>query len=124
MQYPMIAAAARECASRLLVVPIMVGDLSAKTERRVAAVLEPYFGAPQTFFVISSDFCHWGAHFGYQPVSRGSRRPIHKQIKDLDRRGMDAIASQSSSAFRDYLSDTRNTICGRRPIGILLSVRV
>jgi hypothetical protein len=29
-------------------------------------------------------------------------------------------ASEAQSAFRQYLKDTRNTICGRHPIGVLL----
>ena len=40
-------------------VPIMVGDLRGQVLQDCAAALAPFFGDPQNFFVISSDFCHW-----------------------------------------------------------------
>ena len=45
-------------------VPILVGELSFKLESTYAKILAPYFADPQNFFVMSSDFCHWGARFG------------------------------------------------------------
>ena len=55
--------------------------------------------------------------------------PIHKSIALLDKTGMDAIqfsaschktASEAHEAFAQYLAETKNTICGRHPIGVLL----
>lgn len=55
--------------------------------------------------------------------------PIHKSIALLDRTGMDAIQfsakarktpSQAHEEFAQYLVETKNTICGRHPIGVLL----
>jgi AmmeMemoRadiSam system protein B len=50
--------------------------------------------------------------------------PIHASIEALDRAGMDTIAidppSAAHDAFAGYLSRTKNTICGRHPIGVLL----
>lgn len=52
--------------------------------------------------------------------------PIHESISALDHQALDILTLPSSSAsdahdaFADYLSKTRNTICGRHPIGVLL----
>ncbi|KAH8693739.1 DUF52 domain protein [Talaromyces proteolyticus] len=46
-------------------VPIMVGNTSADTERTVGALLAPYLADQSNAFIISSDFCHWGQRFGY-----------------------------------------------------------
>lgn len=39
--------------------PIMVGNPSSSDLVELNKVLEPYWRDPETFFVISSDFCHW-----------------------------------------------------------------
>lgn len=101
------------------VVPIMVGSLSVQREREYGELLAPYLADPCNFFVISSDFCHWGSRFGYQPYdpSAGER---HEFIRGLDQQGMDHIASKDADSFHAYLRRTRNTICGRHPIAVLL----
>jgi AmmeMemoRadiSam system protein B len=46
-------------------VPIMVGSTSDSTELAFGELLAPYVADECNAFVISSDFCHWGARFGY-----------------------------------------------------------
>lgn len=41
-------------------VPIMVGSLDSEAEHLYGSLLAPYFDDPHNFFIISSDFCHWG----------------------------------------------------------------
>lgn len=41
------------------VVPILVGAISKAKEMLYGSLLAPYLALPDTFFVISSDFCHW-----------------------------------------------------------------
>ena len=103
------------------VVPVLVGSLSSQLERELAALLTPYFLAAGTLFVVSSDFCHWGRRFGYQPTS--PPLPIHKAIQQMDEEGMAVVESGGSDKWRDYLKRTENTVCGRFPIGLLLAVR-
>lgn len=43
----------------LRLVPILVGHTSAEQGAELVKVLEPYFKDPETYFIISSDFCHW-----------------------------------------------------------------
>lgn len=46
-------------------VPIMVGNLSQKSEQEFGEKLAPYLDNDDNLFVISSDFCHWGSNFDY-----------------------------------------------------------
>lgn len=146
MHLPYIAKVIQQATGRLEVpiVPIMVGQLSSQLQVDYGAVFAPYLANPENFFVISSDFCHWGRRFNYQPipehlVSLGSKRKkelqhvdgsekqeIFEFISALDHEAMAIIergAKQSGTrcAFEQYLTHTRNTICGRMPIAVLLA---
>ncbi|KAJ4000964.1 MEMO1 family [Lentinula boryana] len=126
------------------IVPIMVGAISQQSESAYGQLLAPYLAREDTFCVVSSDFCHWGTRFSYtyyypepepsnEPGVRLSRtvppsdaHPIHESISRLDHEAMEILALPSSSVsevhvdFAKYLSRTKNTICGRHPIGVLL----
>ena len=41
-------------------VPIMVGNTDPKLENYLGNFFAKYFDDPNTIFIISSDFCHWG----------------------------------------------------------------
>ncbi|CAD6576067.1 MAG: hypothetical protein CYPHOPRED_005862 [Cyphobasidiales sp. Tagirdzhanova-0007] len=129
------------------VVPILVGSLSTSKEAAYGKLLAPFLADPHTFFVVSSDFCHWGTRFSYTyyqspsnpsgtSLSRSntpssmSSYPIHASIQAVDHEGMSHIAlspsspdtaTQAHAAFAAYLKRTKNTICGRHPIGVLLA---
>ncbi|KAH9175276.1 UPF0103-domain-containing protein [Lactarius sanguifluus] len=129
------------------IVPILVGAIDEKKEAAFGRILAPYLASEDTFFVISSDFCHWGTRFSYTfylpqspdgptiPIrlSRSttsphdlSTFPIHESISALDHEAMELLTLPPSTAhqahvfFADYLTRTKNTICGRHPIGVLL----
>jgi len=101
------------------VVPIMVGHMSPRGLQQAAAALAPYLADAANLFVVSSDFCHWGRRFGYQPHDP-SRGEVHEFISELDHEGMGLIESQDPEAFAAYLERTHNTICGRMPIMLFL----
>ncbi|ORX72299.1 UPF0103-domain-containing protein [Linderina pennispora] len=118
-------------------VPILVGNLSFQKEKYYGEILAPYLDNEENLFVISSDFCHWGSRFRFtyyrgseqqRPVKlqssdrrRPDGKPIWQSIERLDWDGMEAIVDTDHSAFRQYLEETGNTICGRHPIGVLLA---
>jgi AmmeMemoRadiSam system protein B len=52
---------------------------------------------------------------------KGGPHPIHASIKMLDKLGMDSIETGSHDRFAEYLDVTRNTICGRHPIGLIMA---
>lgn len=119
------------------IVPLLIGDNDGDEEKAVAKVLAPYLADADNAFVISSDFCHWGSHFGYMPYSASSdvtklttlRRhdaapktpPIHETIRLLDEAAMDAVASGKHDTFVRNLQLTGNTVCGRHPIGVAMA---
>lgn len=47
---------------------------------------------------------------------------IYKSIEALDKMGMDIIETGEPDAFKQYLLETDNTICGRHPISVFLHV--
>ncbi|KAJ7786371.1 MEMO1 family [Mycena metata] len=122
------------------IVPIVVGAIDQRTEAAFGAILAPYLAREDTFCVVSSDFCHWGTRFSYTyyypapsaPAVRLSRsvaptpaHPIHTSIHQLDHAAMALLAAIPPAAdahtrFAEYLAETKNTICGRHPIGVLL----
>eukprot|EP00191_Tetraselmis_sp_GSL018_P015363 CAMPEP_0177596812 /NCGR_PEP_ID=MMETSP0419_2-20121207/11342_1 /TAXON_ID=582737 /ORGANISM="Tetraselmis sp., Strain GSL018" /LENGTH=172 /DNA_ID=CAMNT_0019088869 /DNA_START=838 /DNA_END=1356 /DNA_ORIENTATION=- len=101
------------------IVPIVVGALSASSEQRYGELLAPFVDDERNLFALSSDFCHWGARFGYTPYDK-SKGAVHNYIETLDREGMRAIETGKAEAFSDYLKATGNTICGRHAISIYL----
>jgi AmmeMemoRadiSam system protein B len=108
--------------SDFTLVPIVVGSLESGLEETYGKLLAPYADDESNFFIISSDFCHWGKRFGYSPFNSKEYTEIYKYITALDRQGMDAIETESVSTFRKYLHSTKNTICGRNPILVLLAI--
>jgi len=115
MQYPYL----KLCmgSKNIPVLPIMVGSISTRLEAEFGKRLASILSRPEILCVISSDFCHWGSRFRYQPTGAAE---IYKYIQEIDNRGMDAISMQDPGAFATYLKETRNTICGRHPIGVWL----
>ncbi|KAH6656970.1 MEMO1 family [Truncatella angustata] len=101
------------------IVPIMVGDNNGSKEKAFGELLAPYLKDPETAFVVSSDFCHWGSRFSYTPYTKGA--PIHEHIKDIDHQAMDAIEGGKHDDFVGNLAETENTVCGRHPIGVTMA---
>lgn len=47
------------------------------------------------FCIISSDFCHWGSRFSYNPMPTNNDIQIFEYIERLDREGMVSELSKS-----------------------------
>lgn len=102
-------------------IPIMVGATNAKMQEDYAKILAPYFDQPNSLFVVSSDFCHWGQRFDYTYHNKEDGQ-IWQSIEKLDGAGMNFIQNHDSQGFDKYIKETQNTICGRHPIGIYLNI--
>ncbi|CAM9131508.1 unnamed protein product [Phaeothamnion confervicola] len=102
------------------VVTIVVGATEERAEADYGALLAPYLQDPDNFFVISSDFCHWGSRFRYQPYDPTHGAEVYEYIEWLDRQGMSLIEARDLAGYYRYLAEHKNTICGRHPIGVLL----
>ena len=71
-------------------VPIMVGSIDAQKEEEYGQKLAGYLDDEKTLFVVSSDFCHWGANFDYYPYDK-DKGEVYESIEAMDRRGMELI---------------------------------
>ncbi|CAO3660743.1 unnamed protein product [Umbelopsis vinacea] len=136
MHLPFIYKVFESKIENIKIIPIIVGSIYADREKMYGTHLARYLADPETLFVVSSDFCHWGLRFDYTYYQaedsskslqlRHSKpsditTPIHKSISNLDHNGMKLIEELDHDAFTRYLRETKNTICGRHPIGILLA---
>jgi AmmeMemoRadiSam system protein B len=100
--------------------PILIGQCSMESQNEFGAIFSPYLIDRESFFCISSDFCHFGERFRFQPMFTQPIDKTYLGIEVLDREGMDFISSQNVEGFREYLRVSKNTICGRYPILVLL----
>lgn len=114
-----IAEAPGGAARDYTIVPVIVGGINPKSECVYGEIFARYLRDPENVFIVSSDFCHWGKKFNYTLGSDAPR--IDHFIANLDRKAMDVIESLNPCLFRDYLQETKNTICGRNAISILLN---
>ena len=113
MQLPFLQVVAPD--ARL--VPVLVGELRGEEFRAAAAALQPLFDA-RTLVVVSSDFVHYGAPYGYVPFT--DRVP--ERIRELDEEAIHALEARDAARFQRHLQQTGATICGRRPLGVLLEL--
>ncbi|KAM0258130.1 hypothetical protein ACHAPA_011393 [Fusarium lateritium] len=119
------------------IVPMLIGSNKGSEEKMYGKVLLPYLRDPENAFIVSSDFCHWGKNFSYLVYSPSnspsdltklrptdaapSGPPIHETIRVIDEAAMDAVKSGVHDNFLATLQQTRNTVCGRHPIGVMMA---
>lgn len=132
MHAPFIAYRCKQDGIRPQIVPIMISSMSSKLRNEIVDILLPYFQLEENTFVVLSDFCHWGRRFGYTeyvpgdilaecgPFSSKGANPIYKSIEFLDKAAMEIATAGSAAKWDSYIDITGNTICGQRPIAVVL----
>lgn len=113
MHLPYIRKVFGECSFKLI--PIMVGHIDKDQQEYYGKIFSEYLKDEQTLFIISSDFCHWGSNFDYQPLV-GNISTAYSFIEELDKKGISYIENHDPEGFSEYLDKTNNTICGCYPI--------
>jgi AmmeMemoRadiSam system protein B/AmmeMemoRadiSam system protein A len=98
-------------------VPVLVGQLGGADDRAAADLLRP-LADDGTLVVVSSDFTHYGPRFDYQPFRLDARTP--ERLKELDEGAIARILDKDAAGFLAYQGQTGITVCGYRPIDILL----
>lgn len=121
MQLSYVAKVMESKKGKFKIVPIMVGNVGSDKEKMYGELLAKYFLQPNTVFVISSDFCHWGERFSYTYYDE-KQGEIWNSIEALDRKGMQLIETLEPVDFKNYLKQYDNTICGRHPIAVFLNL--
>jgi hypothetical protein len=100
-------------------VPILVGDLGEADYPLVADLLRPLADA-HTLVVVSSDFTHFGPRFGYLPFPADDKTP--ERVRALDDGAIERILAGDGPGLLDYQARTGITICGYRPLALLLQM--
>ncbi len=99
------------------IIPLIVGHINPSHATSLAELLTKWW-EPDTLWVISSDFTHYGRAFNYLPF----RENVREQIEKLDMTAVDYILKQDLTGFDHFINSTGATICGAGPIEILLAV--
>jgi AmmeMemoRadiSam system protein A len=96
-------------------VPLLVGRMGTQEYAEAAKAIIPWLD-DKTLLVASSDFTHFGPRYGYQPF----KDDVPQKLADLADRAADPILKCDFDGFVEHLAKTRDTICGRGPITLLL----
>ena len=99
--------------------PVLVGRLGRNDYRAAARLLRP-LADQDTLVVVSSDFTHYGERFAYRPFP--SDQFVADNIRQLDAGALSRIVEQDRGGFLTYQENTGITICGYRPIALLLEM--
>lgn len=110
----------QETVGQVPIVPILIGHT---TDRRDAATLARGL-APvvdqRTVVIVSTDFTHHGRAYGHSPF------PIDRQLpatlRELARRTADRAAALDPRGFWYQVDITSDTVCGARPVTVLLEL--
>ncbi|MEN2498060.1 MAG: hypothetical protein MHMPM18_002385 [Marteilia pararefringens] len=103
------------------ILPIYVSN-TANVSEECGEALKEFIEDPHTFFIISSDFCHYGKSYRYEPFTSKEHSDLSKEIEKLDMSGIDLIVDKKNEEFRKYLKESKNTICGRHGIALWLDL--
>jgi len=98
-------------------VPLLVGRVSGDDYAKAAEALLTLIDE-DTLLVASSDFTHFGPQYGYTPFEND----VQNKLRELAEQAAAPILTCDFDGFLDHLTKTRDTICGRGPIALLLRV--
>jgi len=99
--------------------PVLVGALDGDDYDEASDLLRPFVDA-DTLVVVSSDFTHYGDRFGYRPFPLDDAVADH--IRELDGGALDLIMAKDRDELLAYQQRTGITVCGLRPIAVLLGM--
>jgi len=105
-------------APKALLVPLVVGRVGGPAEAgALARQLLPLI-KPGDVVIASSDFTHYGPSFSYVPFTAD----VPARLAGLADHATAALVGVDAEAFNAHLEQTRDTICGRDAIAVLLGL--
>lgn len=99
------------------ILPLVCGVLDEAAILDLAGPLSKLW-RPDTLWVISSDFTHYGRSFHFTPFTEN----VPEKLRELDMGAVDRILDFDMKGFYEYIKTTGATICGAKPISLLLAV--
>ncbi len=100
----------------LPVAPLITGRMDYDGIRAAAGTLRQFL-TPETLWIVSSDFTHYGANFGYVPFGE----PVAENLRRLDGEALRLIQAGDQLEFERFLARTGATICGGVGIELVLA---
>jgi len=101
------------------VVPLITGQMDYREIVAAGEALREYL-TPDTLWIVSSDFTHYGRNFCYLPFGE----PVQENLRALDDEALSFILSGDTAGFERFLARTGATICGSIGIEILMAAAV
>lgn len=98
-------------------IPLVVGEIAGADYETLAKSLRPLMD-DNTVIVVSSDFTHYGPRFGFHPFTGN----LKDKIRKLDAGAVNHILKLDFDGFTRYVGRTGATICGRKPIALMLKI--
>ena len=98
------------------VLPLVVGALSMEDVLHLAPRMAG-LDTPETLWIVSSDFTHYGSRFRYVPFTE----EVPKRLRAQDHAAAELVANRDLSGFAAFLGKTGATICGTNPIALFLA---
>ena len=105
----------------LSVVPVLVGTHDEADQLAALGKGLAKLDDGDTLFVVSSDFTHYGASFGYLPFQPNGAEYVAEELRRLDFGAIEAVRRLDARGFASYVADTGITVCGRGPISAFLN---
>jgi hypothetical protein len=117
VQLPFLQFVNKEKLKQLKIVPIVVGRETdyGKVGKAIATTIKQFGG--KTIIICSSDFTHYGVHYGYIPF-----RNAKDKLKDFDMEAIKWIKKLDSWSFITHVNETEATICGAYAIAVFIEV--
>lgn len=103
------------------IVSLLVGDLSSEKMEQAAEILTLLM-RENSLFIASTDLNHYGDAYGYAPFGNLKGSELIEKIHSHDREALECMEEVSPGKFRSYLDKTGATVCGKKPVELLLRI--
>ncbi|MBR2373684.1 MAG: AmmeMemoRadiSam system protein B [Lentisphaeria bacterium] len=101
---------------KIKILPVLAGQLNCNIADALGAVMSK-LDTPDTLWIISGDFTHYGKSFGYTPFGV----PVEQaKLNALDREAAEHIAKCDFAGLTEFINRTQATICGVNPAALYL----
>lgn len=121
VQIPFLQYIAGIAQKDIQIVPVMIGpdtNLLGIAKGITKTIKEIRKQNKTVTLIVSSDFTHFGYRFGFAPFNT----KIRENIEKLDFGAIKLIQHIDAKGFAEYIEKTGATICGERPIQVLLNI--
>ena len=96
--------------------PLYIGSLISEGDKQI---LLDIIKENKALLIVSSDFCHYGARFGYNPMIENKDA---NEVDDYVNNEVIEGLLKSKEAFILKMDQTQNTVCGRYTIAAALDI--